>query len=246
MSVSTIIHFCYLSLLVLVGLSGNLFVLKRFLHSKALRPLNATQYLVALACSDIGYVLIIALQLAEIAGLPWKALPGFCKIYSAAGYIFSFLSGWYIVAFSSERCLVIYWPFRGRTLTKKFSTFVILSVTAAGIVCNFWPALLIELHEETNKTESGRWENFQCQETALSLHLYEFFMVWDTVLSFCIPALLLFLLNVAIVWKLYKRRQEVEGISGVAQIERSQVSTGRKSSQLSRAENTHLEIQTST
>ena len=63
-----------------------------------------------------------------------------CIVYSTLWYYFQYVSGWIIVAFSVERCLVVWSPIRMRTLlTSKIRQRIIACILAGApifLICN--------------------------------------------------------------------------------------------------------------
>lgn len=134
----------YSALVIIVGTIGNLYCVY-VIRSTSLRKFSSSQYLLALACSDLGFLISLSLTWLSGAGIRWYHVSGVCQLANYASYVCCFLSAWYIVCLTAERCVVIYRPFYARTVASpKRARAVICLITVIGLAMNGFILILVE------------------------------------------------------------------------------------------------------
>lgn len=83
----------YSALVIIIGTIGNLYCLY-VIRSTSLRKFSSSQYLIALACSDLGFLVSLSLTWLSGAGVRWYHSTGVCQLANYASYVCCFLSAW--------------------------------------------------------------------------------------------------------------------------------------------------------
>jgi hypothetical protein len=160
-----------------------------------LRENNSSLILRALAFTDNGFlVTILVTNLHRFNINIYKENDIVCKATIYASYVFSFLSVWYIVAFSLERFSVVYFPF-GKGFTKsikKNGIFVLFIVSL--VYYSFWFKMTgIVGEQEKVCTTYPEWFDIGLTMTLI-----------DTCITIMIPFFLIATCNILISIKLMK------------------------------------------
>lgn len=130
--------------------------------------MSASLYLACLAVSDacvlLTYVLFEWLQ----RGLPrWPggraydliAVPGLCQAYVFVSYMFRFMSAWFIVAFTIERCVGILMPIKRRVLCRRtFARRSLGAVVASAFGISLYKPILSTVHKAPNGMLFCSWK----------------------------------------------------------------------------------------
>lgn len=123
-----------------------------------------------------------------------------CKLSVYSTYVFSFLSIWFVVAFSVERFVVIYFPFSKYSSThktiKKLSI-LLLFVFSFGLYS-------FSLHTTGLEELTSRFK--RCVTLQQWFQLVEKFTLFDILLTIIIPLLVIFVFNILISFKLMTNR----------------------------------------
>ena len=77
-----------------------------------MRQMSSCIYLSGLCLSDIGFLICALASWSDNINFCIYHRPVSCKIFVFMTYVTSFLSVWYVVGFSVERCLAIKFPFK--------------------------------------------------------------------------------------------------------------------------------------
>ncbi len=191
--------------IVCVGLVGNGLSLSVFLHTH-LRRMSWSIYLAALAVSDSGFLACTLVSWANNVNIHLYHTQGFCQLFVYLTYVWSFLSVWYIVAFTVERYLVISLPLRRNEMTNPRRAKIVVTSMAvfAMLLYNvgIWTSGLIPVYGYTE----------YCAILPEYYTLMTVFTNIDTFLTLIIPFLLIVFLNIGIIYKLVRhhaRRQEL-------------------------------------
>ncbi|XP_013408815.1 thyrotropin-releasing hormone receptor [Lingula anatina] len=185
---------------VILGFIGNLMSFLVFTCTH-LQRLSSSVYLAALAISDEAF-LILLLMTQWLLDLKINLFysQGWCQASIYLTYIFSFLSVWYVVAFTTERYIAVRFPLkRPEMCTVARAKIVVLSL--AGFAAVFY---LLTLW--TNGVEDG-----VCKPLDGYSELNKGFIYTDTVLTFVIPSVVLIYMNIRIAIKVayfYSKRKE--------------------------------------
>ncbi len=197
-----------LTFIVWFGLIGNSICVIVFFCTRQLRRVCITQYLLALALSDIVFLLtLVPTTLLTSVEHHLAAIPGYCQISPYFIYVCSFSSGWYIAVMSMERCYAVCKPFVSHTrLCVKKSRFTVLAVTVIGLITQIWVMffqgrIFVNTFETTDSNVSiGRWycigKSVADQFPNLSLVALN---IGDMVWSMAIPLVCISVPNVMIV-----------------------------------------------
>lgn len=97
--------------ILMFGIVGNVISFCVFMFT-FMRQMSSCVYLSGLCLSDIGFLLCAAASWSDNINLRIYHKPGICQFFVYFTYITSFLSVWYVVAFSLERYLAVKFPFK--------------------------------------------------------------------------------------------------------------------------------------
>ena len=183
----------YITLVVsIIGIIGNgctIIILNR--HS--MRRWRSSMILSALATADFLYLLIIFLSIIDtltyqIIGLHRSLL--LCHITVYITHVCSFLSANFTLSFTLQRFVVVFFPLHANTMISNHSSIInILSLVF--LSCGFYSFSFC-----VTSISNG-----QCQEDENHSALYSLLIV-DICLTFVLPFIFIFFLNLAIVYKL--------------------------------------------
>ena len=133
--------------LVAVGILGNLLSFMVFMGTY-LRKMSSSIYLAGLAISDSVFLLTVFLSWADNIGVHVYHKPGWCQLLVYLTYVSSFLSVWYVVAFTVERYLAIRFPLKRQQMctASRAKKVVIGLAVLAGVLYSFafWTAQVTE------------------------------------------------------------------------------------------------------
>ena len=93
----------------LFGIAGNLVSFAVFMCT-FMRHSSSSIYLAALSISDTAFILCTLLAWSDNLGWRLSHKPGLCQLVVYVSYVAGFLSVWYVVGFTIERCLAIQFP----------------------------------------------------------------------------------------------------------------------------------------
>lgn len=209
----------FLGTIVVVGLFGNAYCIRQ-LRSSNLRRFVLSWYLLALAMSDSGFILSLSMLLLYNVGFPLVNLPVVCQLTHYTSYLCSFLSSWYIVALSLERCFAVYTPFRSYTKNSRGrSKVVVVLITSVGLILNSWPLFVfrsnfVETYSNNIGTITKLNESFvlnltetkseyQCDMIESSYDYYKSLSFFDTMISCTLPLSLMVILNLLIIRRIF-------------------------------------------
>ncbi|KAF4525509.1 hypothetical protein B566_EDAN014933 [Ephemera danica] len=140
--VLTEIQMYYTPILVLLGTTGNCLSVIVFATAK-LRTLSSSYYLAGLAVSDTCYLISLFFVWLNLVDVPLFNQHGFCQALMYCTYLCSFLSVWFVVAFTVERFVAVRYPLhRPSMCTVTRAKAVLLGLTMLGMVL-YGPMLFI-------------------------------------------------------------------------------------------------------
>ncbi|KAL1131072.1 hypothetical protein AAG570_012309 [Ranatra chinensis] len=122
----------YVPVLVVLGTLGNCLSVLVFFATK-LRKLSSSYYLSALAVSDTGFLLGLFLSWLNLVDVTLFTQQGFCQFSVYFSQVCSFLSVWFIVAFTVERFIAVRYPLKRPsmcTVSRAKSVLAVLSLLA--------------------------------------------------------------------------------------------------------------------
>ncbi|XP_076443975.1 galanin-like G-protein coupled receptor npr-9 [Babylonia areolata] len=192
---------CVGHVIVLVGLVGNClsFVVMK---AKALRHKSYSHYLCALAVFD-SMVLVTREARYLDALLTYFHHPGVfrtfstpaCKLFLFTETLSCLVSSWLVVAMALERLLVVYRPFRKNVLCTQKGALVV--ITSIFVICCYTQVFRLVMVVSDN----GRCLSHpHYQDVYMTLHTY----VYQIVLAFLLPVLIVFICNVSVLKKIYQ------------------------------------------
>ena len=121
-------------LVALAGIIGNTLSFVVFVCT-FMRRLSSSIYLAALAAADLGFLVCILVSWARHIGINAYLHTGWCQALVYLTYVSSFLSVWYIVSFTTERYIAVYYPLRRQDLcTTRRAKFVVAGLAIVSFV----------------------------------------------------------------------------------------------------------------
>ena len=191
-------------LLVVIGVVGNIMSFLVFAISH-LRRQSSSVYLACLALADTGFLLALFLSWFSWLKINVMHVNGACHLVVYLTYVCGFLSVWSIAAYTVERYIVVTFPFKRHLMcTVKRSLMVVVSLSLFALLAysfSLWTSGIVQSRGEA-----------MCQPLP---HFFGFVYVLsniDTILTLLIPMLVIVVLNMKIVFTLYKfyhRRQSM-------------------------------------
>ena len=118
-------------LIATVGLCGNMVSFVVFVGTY-LRRTSSSIYLAALSLAATAFLVCEMVSWAVYAGVDIYAQNGWCQTFMYLTYVSSFLSVWYVVAFTVERYIAVHFPLRRQDLCTTKRAKVVVGVLAAG------------------------------------------------------------------------------------------------------------------
>ena len=198
-------------LVILIGLAGNILSLVVYM-SRNMRKLSASVYLAALSASDtivlFFYVLPEwlkhgTLTLIDPNNVLFLQKEGFCQLIVYVQYMSRFLSSWFVVFFTIERCIGVCFPLRRKEICnpKTAHQIVLVTILLSSFLCLFKPILSEVSYNTINKTPL-------CTSTNSMQHVsFILDSIFGIIISF-VPFVLITFLNVLIIRKLFISRAQ--------------------------------------
>lgn len=122
----------YIPMLVITGSIGNILSVLVFFKTK-LRKLSSSHYLAALGFSDTCFLLVVLVNWLNVAGVTLSNQPFFCQTFIYMSGVCSFLSVWFVVAFTVERFIAVLYPLKRQTMcTVRRAKIVLCGLTLVG------------------------------------------------------------------------------------------------------------------
>ncbi|XP_059472845.1 neurotensin receptor type 1-like isoform X2 [Neocloeon triangulifer] len=191
------IQLYYTPALVVLGSAGNCLSVVVFSTAK-LRQLSSSYYLAALAISDTGYLVGILMVWLDLVDVALYNEQGACQAIMYLSSVCSFLSVWFVVAFTVERFVAVKYPLhRPAVCTVARARAVLAVVTLVALVLNL-PMLLI-----TGPVYISEYDKVACGMRSEFEELASIFNYVDTVLTFVLPVLAITVLNTSIACTVY-------------------------------------------
>ncbi|XP_024946906.1 neuropeptides B/W receptor type 2 [Cephus cinctus] len=197
----------YTPILVYLGVLGNCLSVCVLLSAE-MRRSSSSFYLAAIAISDTGFLVALFVVWLGLVDVGLFNQQGFCQFFIYLTTLCSFLSVWFVVAFTVERFIVVRYPLRRQSMcTTTRAKTVLLGLTILGLVlCS--PVLLFSSSRPSSETRhnatalchlADEWEDWA-----------SIFNVADTLTTFVLPFSVIALLNAQIaqaVWRLARIRR---------------------------------------
>lgn len=131
--VLSVINFYYIPALVLFGSIGNILSVLVFFKTK-LKKLSSSYYLAALGLSDTCYLVGLFIPWLNLVDIKIYTLEVYCQFFTFFSNLCSFLSVWFVVAFTVERFIAVLYPLKRQTMcTVRRAKMVITALTLIGV-----------------------------------------------------------------------------------------------------------------
>jgi hypothetical protein len=158
-----------------------------------LNQLSLSVYLAALAVSDSCFLLATSLGWLKYDGQYLFHTPGWCQFVIYITYVSSFLSVWFVAGFTVERYIAICHPFhRPDMCTVHRAKVVVLGLSLLGLViyaCSLWTSGVQIMKQYS-----------VCAPLLVYYSVHMTLTYTDSVLTFLLPFILIFVLNVKIAY----------------------------------------------
>uniref|UniRef100_A0A336LWA2 CSON006534 protein n=1 Tax=Culicoides sonorensis TaxID=179676 RepID=A0A336LWA2_CULSO len=188
-NIGDILVFYYTPTIVFVGIIGNILSVLVFFRTK-LRKLSSSYYLAALGMSDTCFLILSFITWLNFADINLTNHNVACQLYYYLQGVCSFLSVWYVVAFTVERFIAVLYPLKRQSMcTVRRAVIVLCGLTVAALA---FSAPLLYLfrpvyHPEANVTVCDVVEEFK--------NHMKIFNYVDTIMVFLIPFTSIVILN---------------------------------------------------
>lgn len=162
-NIGDILVFYYTPTIVFVGIIGNILSVLVFFRTK-LKKLSSSYYLAALGISDTGFLILCFMNWLNFADLNLINRDIICQLYYFMQGVCSFLSVWYVVAFTVERFIAVLYPLKRQSMcTVRRAVIVLSCLTLSG--CIFSVPLVYFFspvyHESNNATVCDVVEDYK-------------------------------------------------------------------------------------
>lgn len=182
-------------IIILIGLVGNMLSLVIFTFTH-LRRMSCSNYLSALAISDTGFLVCLFFSWSNNIGIRLYHVNVWCQIFVYLTYVWSFLSVWYVVAFTVERYIIVSFPFRRNEIcTDKRAKIVVFCLALFAMFAYtfaFW----------TSGPQSMYGFSAFCSPLRQYIYLVTLVNNIDTAVTLIIPFLAILLLNAKIIFEI--------------------------------------------
>ena len=194
-------------IIVVVGLAGNSLSCVAFLMT-SLKTLSSSVYLASLAVADSGFLVCVLFSWSTNLGVGLYNMPFGCQFFTFSSYVFSFLSVWLVVGFTVERYIATCFPFkRNEMCTPRRAKLVVAGLTTLAVLIYsyaLWTSSVQAMHGQQLCMPISKYIDF----LKLTVNI-------DTTLTFLIPFLAIFILNVRIVCAVTRIKQQHIQVSAI-------------------------------
>ncbi|ELU17094.1 hypothetical protein CAPTEDRAFT_26883, partial [Capitella teleta] len=197
----------FVPVIIFIGFIGNTtsFVVFTSTH---LRKLSSSVYLAALAVADNGFLLSVFIMWSVHIDWNLHSKPGWCQLFVFLTYFFSFLSVWYVVAFTVERFIAVCFPFKRNVICTVNKARIVVSAIAAAAFLFYNFALWTTTVTVTSEGHS------ECRPRAGTIKILQVINNIDTVITLIIPMVIIVVLNVRIGHRMKSMRGQMKQILG--------------------------------
>jgi hypothetical protein len=184
----------FVPVVVVIGLLGNTTSFVVF-TSSFLRRYSSSVYLAALALADNGYLICIFFSWLSHVGVNLYNRDGWCHVLVYITYVSTFLSVWYVVAFSVERYIAVCYPLRrNEVCTTKRAMYVVTGLFLFSLVFYAFLPFMHGIIPIPGYPMCGPLPRYWSIVTKVNYV--------DTVLTFIIPVFLILGCNICITYKI--------------------------------------------
>ncbi len=182
--------------IIIIGLTGNLMSFLVFTATH-LRRQSSSVYLASLAVADFGFLMSLFVIWLSWIKIPILHMEVWCEITVYIGYVCTFLSVWYVVSFTVERYIIVWYPLRkDRFCTRKRARIVVISLALfAGVFYSFatWTSGVVNLIPMAMPV---------CMPLPQYYHFYTVITGVDFTLTLVFPSTIVIMLNIRIIIKI--------------------------------------------
>ncbi len=199
-------------IVIAIGTVGNIlsFIV---LTRRRLRDTSVYVYLAVLACADNGVLYLSAFKTWVRAVFQWELLhvsDAGCKIIMCLFLVSLHLSAWLIVAMSTDRFLVVWFPFKAAYWCSgkraKITTAILTLIIIAYNIHVFWTLGLVR-HSKTGRV-------LACGPSVDDYFMMKVFPILKLVSYSILPFCIVLVLNVLITFRLWKNRSSISRADG--------------------------------
>lgn len=192
--VMTILNTYFTPVVIVIGATGNLLAFLVFTVTH-LRRQSSSVYLASLALADMGFLLSLFIVWLGSVRIPVFTRNVWCQSVVYLTYVCTFLSVWYVVSFTVERYIIVWYPLRkDRFCTPRRARIVVLTLALAACVLYSF----------------GTWTSGVVEVLGMPVCIpypqyYHFFTAMegvDTALKLIIPSTIVIVLNIRIIMKI--------------------------------------------
>ena len=195
--VTCLFNMAGIPMVILLGIIGSSLSLCVFIFSH-MRAHSSTVYLGYLNVVDIGFLCSLIPAWLGWVNIDLFFRNGWCQMTVFSNYLFSFLSVWTVVAFTVERFIVVYYPFKKPIMCTRRRAFTVVGSLTLGGLCFYSYALI------TTGIKSDPETGFvMCSPLPKYEKLQRILTTVDSAVTMIIPFLSISVLNGAIIFKIY-------------------------------------------
>ncbi|XP_054276129.1 FMRFamide receptor-like [Macrosteles quadrilineatus] len=201
----------YTPLLVFLGTVGNALSVFVFFATK-LRKLSSSYYLSALAISDTGFLIALFISWLNLIDVNLFNMPGICQLTVYLTQVCSFLSVWFVVAFTVERFIAVRYPLKRPSMCTVTRAKLVLSALTLFTLSMCSPYLFISAPQWRPNPADSNSTLLVCSLVDHWMDLATTLNYIDFVVTLLIPFCLIVVLNTLIsktVWRLARVRRSM-------------------------------------
>lgn len=220
----TFLEFYMTPVVAAIGLIGNGLSLAVFMGSY-LNRYSSSVYLAALAISDSLFLVCLLFSYSSEVGSDIYNTEGWCQALTYLTYITSFLSVWYVVAFSLERYIAVCYPLKRQEMcTSRRARIVVTSGAIFSLIFYSFSLFMMGLYP--------LGERVLCMGKPRYYYAINLLTNFDTALTFAIPVIIIIGCNLRITYMVfwfYREREIMVSRSQIRSSQRSRMTSGRSS-----------------
>ncbi|KAK6628766.1 hypothetical protein RUM43_002582 [Polyplax serrata] len=202
------IELYYVPFLVAFGTIGNLLSVFVFFTTK-LRKLSSSFYLAALAISDTGFLMVLFISWLNMIDISIFNQPVICELSIYLSSVCSFLSVWFVVAFTVERFIAVRYPLKRPSMCTVSRAKVVIICLSFAAFLFYMPHIFISGLESRPDRANNRTV-LVCELKEDFKDLYNVLDSIDFFIVLILPLFAILFINSSIcltVWKLARIRR---------------------------------------